>query len=95
MTGRGAPCNLPAPRSPSSTQTENFPYEKSNSPFFAAAALATAAFAQDKKAPDAKGVVAGEITRVVSTVEAIDQATRVVTLRARTAGPSPSSPAPR
>ena len=48
-----------------------------------AAALAATAFAQDKKAPDAKGVVAGEVTRVVSTVEAVDQATRVVTLKGK------------
>ena len=50
---------------------------------FVAAALAATAFAQGKSAPDAKGVVAGEITRVVSTVEAIDQATRVVTLKGK------------
>lgn len=50
-----------------------------------AALFVATAFAQDKgaKAPEGKGVVAGEVTRVVSTVEAIDQATRVVTLKGK------------
>jgi Cu/Ag efflux protein CusF len=50
-----------------------------------AALFVATAFAQDKgaKAPDAKGVAAGEVTRVVSTVEAIDQATREVTLKGK------------
>jgi Cu/Ag efflux protein CusF len=61
--------------------------------FLAVALLASAAIAQDKKAPPApsappapaaaqsKGVAGGEVTTVTSTVEAIDQKTRVVTLK--------------
>ncbi|MBL0143879.1 MAG: hypothetical protein IPP91_17700 [Betaproteobacteria bacterium] len=63
-----------------------------------AALFATAAIAQDKGAPHAakgaetrgviaaapgKGVAAAEVTTVVSTVEAIDQATRTVTLKGK------------
>ena len=46
-------------------------------------AFVASAFAQDKgtKAPEARGVAAAEVVRVVSTVESIDQATRVVTLK--------------
>jgi hypothetical protein len=62
----------------------------------AAALLATSAIAQDKKAPASpsgptttaviagapgKGIGAGEVTTVTSTVEAIDQKTRQVTLK--------------
>jgi Cu/Ag efflux protein CusF len=56
----------------------------------AAALLATAAIAQDKKAPapapapakaESKGVAGGEVTTVTATVEAIDQKTREVTLK--------------
>ena len=47
----------------------------------AAALLAAAAFAQDKKAAEPKGAVAGVVTRVVATVEAIDQASRSVALK--------------
>ena len=61
--------------------------------FLAAALLATAAIAQDKKAPapaapaapakkaESKGVAGGEVTTVTATVEAIDQKTREVTLK--------------
>lgn len=52
----------------------------------AVALLATGAIAQDKKAPAAapsKGVAGGEVTTVTSTVEAIDQKTRVVTLKGK------------
>ena len=61
--------------------------------FLAAALLATAAIAQDKKAPapapapapakkaESKGVVGGEVATVTATVEAIDQKTREVTLK--------------
>jgi Cu/Ag efflux protein CusF len=59
----------------------------------AAALLATAAIAQDKKAPAApapapakaegKGIGAGEVTAVTATVESIDQRTRVVTLKGK------------
>lgn len=47
--------------------------------------FASAAVAQDKgaKAPIAGGVAAAEVVRVVSTVEAVDQATRVVTLKGK------------
>jgi Cu/Ag efflux protein CusF len=50
-----------------------------------AALFVATAVAQDKgaKAPDAKGVAAAEVTRVVSTVESIDQASRVVTLKGK------------
>jgi Cu/Ag efflux protein CusF len=56
----------------------------------AAALFATAAIAQDKKAPapapapakaESKGVAGGEVTTVTATVEAIDQKTREVTLK--------------
>lgn len=45
--------------------------------------LASGALAQDKgpKSPDTRGVAAADVVRVVSTVESIDQATRVVTLK--------------
>lgn len=46
-----------------------------------AAIASTPAFAQEKKAPQPGGLAAGEVTRVVSTVESIDQASRVVTLK--------------
>ena len=47
----------------------------------ALAALAVTAFAEEKKAPAPKGVAAGQVSRMVSTVDAVDQATRVVTLK--------------
>ncbi len=46
-----------------------------------ATALALPAHAQDRKAAAPKGLAGGEVVRVVSTVESIDQATRVVTLK--------------
>ncbi len=59
----------------------------------AAALFATAAIAQDKKAPapapapakkaESKGVAGGEITTITATVEAIDQKTREVTLKGK------------
>jgi Cu/Ag efflux protein CusF len=48
-----------------------------------ATAFALPAHAQDKKAAGPKGLAGGEVVRVVSTVEAIDQATRVVTLKGK------------
>lgn len=51
----------------------------------AAAVLATSAIAKDKadKAPESKGVAAGEVTTALYTVEMIDQATRTVTLKGK------------